>query len=39
MAAAGAARDAAMAAEEAWQTARLRKLLTDGAWSPVEGQV
>jgi hypothetical protein len=31
-----AAGDAAKAAEEAWQTARLRKLLTDGAWSPVE---
>jgi hypothetical protein len=26
----------ARAAEKAWQTARLRKLLTDGAWSPVE---
>jgi hypothetical protein len=27
---------AAGAAELTWQTARLRKLLTDGAWSPVE---
>jgi hypothetical protein len=34
--AAGAAGATAKAAEEAWQTARLRKLLTDGAWSPVE---
>jgi hypothetical protein len=35
-AAAGAALAAAGAAEKAWQAARLRKLLTDGAWSPVE---
>jgi hypothetical protein len=31
-----AARVAARRSERAWQTARLRKLLTDGAWSPVE---
>jgi hypothetical protein len=43
--AAGAAKETtgtrieARAAELTWQTARLRKLLTDGAWSPVEGQV
>jgi hypothetical protein len=42
--AAGAAKETrgtrieARAAEQEWQTARLRKLLTDGAWSPVEGE-
>jgi len=38
-AARAAARDAAWDAERCWQTDRLRKLLTDGKWTPVESEV